>query len=153
MKTNTIPTNIFAQLEVENRRRHFLEVAQSFEDKANDPDFRIAEIEREHFRSEAARCRAIANVNPVKFAVVLGCYSLEKGEIGKPIGKPHITEYADGKSALKALLAVIEDDSTANTFHIRFPDGRLLPLNAAYTEIFGVPPVSLHNRPYKYPLF
>lgn len=47
-------------LEAENRRKHFLCLAQSFEEKAADPDFRIAEIERKHFLNEAARCRALS---------------------------------------------------------------------------------------------
>jgi len=46
-------------LERENRARHFTRTAQNFELKAQDP--KIAETEREHYRAEATRCRALAN--------------------------------------------------------------------------------------------
>jgi hypothetical protein len=57
-----ISTADIENLEAENRRRHFMLVADSFDSKANDPDLRISEIEREYFRSEATRCRDIAKL-------------------------------------------------------------------------------------------
>ena len=48
-------------IERENRARHFTRTAQNFERKAQDPDPRITETEREHYRAEATRCRALAN--------------------------------------------------------------------------------------------
>lgn len=87
-----------------------------------------------------------------KFATVIQPYSLERGKIGEATDSPEITEHASGKAACVALNAAINRSTcTPCRYHIRTPDGRLLPLDAAYTEIFGVSPVYRDNRATSYP--
>lgn len=90
----------------------------------------------------------ITKMNPT-YKTVISIYSLAAGEIGKTIGKPVVTEYPTGKAALVALNAAIAAGS-ASRYLIETPDGRQLPLDAAYTEVFGVAPI-YSEGPTRYP--
>ena len=75
------------------------------------------------------------------FATVITRVSFEEGLIGQQAGEPEVTEYPDGKSACAALNAAIDANRHGDrTFFIRFPSGKLLPLDGAYSEIFGERP-------------
>lgn len=90
----------------------------------------------------------------MKFKTVISAYSLLHGEVGKPVGKELVEVYADGISALLALDRAIENPTTqpgqAGQYLIETPDGRRLPFNKVYTEIFGEPPIET-DMGFKYP--
>ena len=94
----------------------------------------------------------------MKWIVEISCYSLAKGMVGEPVDKtPIIREHDDPISALIDLDNAIDNNEgdieplIAPKYLIITPDGRKLPLNAAYEEIFKVKPIAPDNRAYSYP--
>ena len=87
----------------------------------------------------------------MKFSTILSKYSLEVGEVGKPIGNPVVTEYATGKEALLALLNALNSKTGANRFLVGTPDGREISFDQAYFEVFKVRPVFRGGRTNSYP--
>lgn len=90
------------------------------------------------------------------WATVIGCYSLEPGIVGKPIGEDEVVEYATGMDALLAL-----DDAMDNMprlpmhgyrFLVRTPDGRHVSFNDAYMLVTGKEPVRHTNSKTLYPM-
>lgn len=89
-----------------------------------------------------------------KYTTIISDYSLAAGQVGEPIGAPVITEFVGGVAALNALsveLSTPYPSGQGRRFFIGTPDGRELPFDAAYTEIFGESPRYRDNRPTLYP--
>ncbi len=85
---------------------------------------------------------------------VIQQYALGVGEVGSDIGPPVIVDHKDGATALVHLHRAIYANAKAPgafRFHILFPDGQKLPLDAAYTRIFSESPVYRDNKRTLYP--
>ena len=92
----------------------------------------------------------------MSFKTVVEAYSLAQGEVGKSIeGSLVVESHPDGIQALLALDKAMRDHPQVQCqglrFEIEMPDDRRVAFDAAYTEIFGEPPVKQGNRENLYP--
>ena len=92
------------------------------------------------------------------YKVRIHAYSLKKDEIGKPVEREVIIrEHASAKAALIDIeQAIVNDEGRQNpaengTYHIVMPDGRQLPMVAAYREVFGEEPKRKASGEYSFP--
>lgn len=86
---------------------------------------------------------------------IIQAYSLAQNKVGELIGEPIITDHEDGVHALLALDIALDSHPRVKGegyyFQIELPDGRRVPFDTAYAEIFGEPPVRQDNRENLYP--
>lgn len=92
-----------------------------------------------------------------RFAVEIGSLLTTEGRVGEPTGRaPVVREHRSAMEAMVDLKRAIESGEGRApgemvTYFIRMPGGRRLPLDAAYEEAFGVPPVRRDNEENLYP--
>lgn len=80
-------------------------------------------------------------------------YSLERNKVGEPIGEECVAVHRDEKAALLHLWGAMEKPPTGDGYKylIAFPDGQIMPFDAAYKRAFGESPVYRDNKATLYP--